>query len=127
MHGGLVLVRGDGEGFDQSQQSGSSKLPLLVNKDSNVNSISGLSLKVLYCFYNHLVSFVVQSIKRSLFDFEVQTKKSFRCFLRLNHQLIAVDFEAQTEKSKVTDFEVKLVETVDLDFEPKPKNPSQCF
>jgi hypothetical protein len=59
MHGGLVLVRGDGEGFDQSQQSGSSKLPLLVKKDLNVNSISGLSLKVLYCFYNHLVSFVV--------------------------------------------------------------------
>jgi hypothetical protein len=67
------------------------------------------------------VGFVAQPINHSPLGFEAQTKKPSRWFRDLNHQIITVGFEVQTEKPEATGFEAKSGETVATGFEAKPE------
>jgi hypothetical protein len=62
---------------------------------------------------------VAQPTNRSSYGFEAQTKKSSRWCWYSNYQTIAINFEAQTGKSKATDFKAKQGETVATGFEAK--------
>jgi hypothetical protein len=73
------------------------------------------------------VGFVAQPTNRSLLDFEVKTKKPSQWFWCPNHQIVAIDFEAQTRKLSITLVLRLNQETVTTGFKVKSEKPSQWF
>jgi hypothetical protein len=73
------------------------------------------------------VDFVAQLTNRSLLSFEAQSKKLSRWFWGQNHQIVAADFETQTEKSSTTLVLGLNQEIIVTGFEAKPEKSSQWF
>jgi hypothetical protein len=71
------------------------------------------------------IGFVAQPRNHSPLGFKAQTKNPPQWFWGLNHQSIAAGFKAQTEKPNPVVLRPNHWQTVDLDFEAKPRNP--CF
>jgi hypothetical protein len=67
---------------------------------------------------------VAQSTNRKLLDSEAQTKKPSRWFWGSNHQTVVTGFEAQTGKPSTTSVLRLNQEIVTIDFEAKPEKPS---
>jgi hypothetical protein len=65
------------------------------------------------------VSFEAQTINHNPLGFDVETKKLPWWFYDPNYQIVATDFDAQTEKPSTTGFEAKLREIIATGFEAK--------